>query len=237
MKKILTLAAVLTGFVASSYGQGTVLFSTSAAAATKVSTNAAVGGVAAGLTVANAGGGADYYYALFYSTAGSTVVGSSSTSVVGTNGTYAFNAASGQGWTFVASGTNTASAGKFAPFLSSENSDGSITIPTVAAAATAELVAIGWSATIGTTWQAVQSFLAGAGSTLPGWVGQSAVASIPLGNAPGTGSLNPESMFGATTGQVGGILLGEVIPTPEPGTLALAALGGASLLMFRRKNK
>ena len=228
MKKTL-LTILLGAFAVGAYAQGTVIFATTATASTKTSTNSVVGGTAAGLTSATAG---SYYYALFYSTTGATTVsGAGSTSIVGAGSHYVFNDAN---WTFVSYGANGA-AGKFAS-SGTVNSDGTTTIPTVAAAGTAELVVVGWSANIGSTWQSVQTYLAGPG--YDAWVGESAVASIVLGNAPGTaGSQSPISLFGTGVGQVGGLLLGQVqaVATPEPGTMALAALGGASMLLFLRR--
>ena len=55
----------------------------------------------------------------------------------------------------------------------------------------------------------------------------------------GAGVSTP-SLFGTTSPFSPGFTLGLVAPVaavPEPGTMALAALGGASLLLFRRKNK
>jgi hypothetical protein len=230
MKKTITILSLLTSFIAISYGQGTVIFATTAAAATRVSTNSVVGGPATG-QAAFTSTAPDFYYALFYSTTSTANVSGSSAAVVGTNGVYAFNGTGN--FTFVAYGTNNAAGGKFSSVGSAQNSDGTVTIPTIPATATASLVAIGWSANIGSTWQSLQTYLNN--PTFTAFTGESAVASIPLGNAPGTGTAQAEDIFGSTTGQVGGLILGLVTPVPEPGTMALAALSGASLLLFRRR--
>jgi hypothetical protein len=227
MKKTILTLAMAVGCVAASYGQGTVLFATTANAGTKVSTNSVVGGPATGLISATP---ATYYFALFYSQTGSTSVGGKATATVGGTTGYAFSDSAN--WSFVFSGVSTA-LGKFS---GAQNSDGSVTVP-VAAAGTAELVAIGWSANIGSSISDLQAFLNGTDNGVTtGWVGQSAVASIIMGNAPGTsGSQSPVSLFGTGAGQVGGMVLGEVVTTPEPTSLALAAMGGLSLLALRRK--
>jgi len=60
----------------------------------------------------------------------------------------------------------------------------------------------------------------------------------------GTGYNPNNASPGATPFGTGGSLINspntqlyllQVAPTPEPGTMALAALGGASLLLFRRR--
>jgi len=101
---------------------------------------------------------------------------------------------------------------------------------------------VGWSTDGGTysTWAQVSAALSngltGAGLQSGSYYGISAE-----GNAePGGGSpaLPVWHLFGTTDSAqgdpVGGFVLNEVT-VPEPGTMALAALGGASLLMFRRK--
>lgn len=117
MKKTLAIVGALGLLAASVQAQGWVTFQAGSSAATRISTNAVVGGAAAGLTAANDGTVAGtYYYALFYSTSQTTVGGVQSGSVSGTNGTYAFNAA---GWSFASTAfgadyaTNTGSAGRF----------------------------------------------------------------------------------------------------------------------------
>jgi hypothetical protein len=231
MKKLITISLLMSSLAVSSHAQGTVIFATSAAAGTRVSTNSVVGGPSTGQAGFSANA-PDYYYALFYSTSSTANVSGSAAAVVGTNGVYAFNGSGN--WTFVAYGTNTATGGKFASEPGYQNSDGSTTIPTIGASSTAELVAIGWSASIGSTYQALQTYLAN--PSFIAYAGESAVASIVLGNAPGSGgSQTPVALFGSGSGQVPGLLLGQIAPVPEPGTMALAALSGASLLLFRRR--
>jgi len=99
---------------------------------------------------------------------------------------------------------------------------------------------VGWSGNLGTTYAGTGNVL----SELQAWpvavtgtayFGESTVAAI---NPVSTSSSAGSPIFGAgliynpsTTPMV----LNALAAVPEPGTLALAALGGASLLMFRRK--
>jgi hypothetical protein len=68
-------------------------------------------------------------------------------------------------------------------------------------------------------------------------LGESVVSgSIATGNG---GLLPTPSLFQSSAPAIQAFQLGAftITSTPEPGTLALAALGGASLFAFRRKNK
>jgi hypothetical protein len=48
----------------------------------------------------------------------------------------------------------------------------------------------------------------------------------------GGGAIGTPSAFGVSPGQIGGF---NVVPVPEPSTMALAGLGAAGLLLFRRR--
>jgi hypothetical protein len=101
------------------------------------------------------------------------------------------------------------------------------------------IVMAGWSANLGTTWAAVIAKLNGP------------LAGIPLGSYVGLSIAGYETPNTADPGQVfigGGANAGGtpiqstltplyLIPVPEPTTLALAGLGGLSLLLFRRQRK
>jgi hypothetical protein len=96
-----------------------------------------------------------------------------------------------------------------------------------------------WSAsniTGGTTYFAVEVAWSTQGGTLTTLAAaEAAAATDPVGwsqvftYTPSTGIVSAPGWGTAQTGFFG------VAATPEPGTMALAALGGASLLMFRRK--
>jgi len=225
MKKTIAAIAILaTVGATASFGQGTVLFGNNNG--TRVSTNSVDGGAATGLVAA--GTAQSFYYALFYSTTQTTVNGSTA-AVAGTAGTYAFNVA---GWNNGTPSVNLFSTNAAAGRLqtSSPNSDLSTSLTGLNGGTAANFVVVGWSANIGNSISALQAWLAAPGTS--GWIGESVVSGSittgTLGSTPGPG------IFGSTGGLIPGFTLG-IVSVPEPGTLALAALGGASLLMFRRK--
>jgi len=221
MKKTLLAVSIAIGFVASTYAQGIVLFNNSNG--TRISTNSVVAGAATGVTGGAVQAQGAFYYALFASTA-STISGGGA-SALGTTGNYAFNDAA---WIFQSYGTNTATGGRF---VSSSSDSLSQTALTFAGGTAINYVVIGWSGNIGTTWQNVQTYLNGT-PAFNAFVGESAIGT----QTPGiSGSTPATGLFGASP-QLSGFTLGLVTaPVPEPGTMALAALGGASLLLFRRK--
>jgi len=242
MKKLI-LTSVALAITSSAFCQGFVTILAGANNATKMSTNSAVGGISTGTTVANSDG--VYYYALFASSSQTSINGSTA-AVSGQSANYVFNNLGGgtpsTGWELVGIATNTLAAGRIANFTQGTtsgnqgalNGDGSMSVANIAGGASAQMVVVGWdSIGIGTTLAALEAwYTAGAQG---GWIGQSAVTGpLTLGDGSLNGVANP---FGTGTGQVSGILLGET-PTgiiPEPSTMALAGIGGLSLLAFRRK--
>jgi len=237
MKKYIIATTALLVVATSAFSQGLVNFSAGLSAATRMSTNSVPGGPSAGLTSTTP---SLYYYALFAS-ASQTTVNGQTTAISGFNANYVFNnlgtGVPSTGWELVGIGANNAGAGRMNGVSQGTtsggqgalNADNSLTVQGIVGAANANLVTVGWLSTgIGTTLASLESWY-GAGA-VGGWIGQSAVANVTLGDGGLVITPNP---FGSGAGQVGGILLG--VAVPEPGTLALAALGGASLLLFRRK--
>jgi len=127
------------------------------------------------------------------------------------------------GWTTVGNlGTATASNGRF--------SVGTTTFATVTGGTSVWLEAIAWTGTSGTLATAVTTLsaaLQGASTE----VGSSGVWSQVLGDPNATPPGTPTPTAGPLNA-LGNIVLR---PVPEPSTIALAGLGAASLLLFRRK--
>jgi len=242
MKKLILTTLVASAIAGSAFAQGFVDFSTGATASNKISTNSAVGGALTGTTAATAG---LYYYALFVST-GQTSVGGNTNAILGFSAnTVLANLGDGQAdaWELVGIGASQATAGRQGAISqgstsgsqSALNSDNSMTVQGVLGAANVNTVAIGWSANIGSTLAALEAWFntPGTGGATTVWLGQSQVGvGLTLGNGALVGTPNA---MGPNAGQFPGFALGQYTVIPEPGTMALAALGGASLLMFRRK--
>ena len=106
---------------------------------------------------------------------------------------------------------------------------------------TNSIVMLGWSANMGSTWGAVSNLLNHPESDLTigsEFIGASATGYIAPGNA------NPGSILFANAPTATGLAISSpntqlflYVPIPEPGTLALASLGGAVVLMLRRRKK
>ena len=129
------------------------------------------------------------------------------------------------------------------------NTAGRVTVMAGGAAATVpwangvtnNIMMVGWSANLGTTWAAALANLQSSSYltalAAPGYFGTSVVGYI----TPSTSTTSGNPAFGSTAQSYGlpiqSLLtpLYIVAPVPEPGTMALAALGGASLLLFRRR--
>jgi|ERR1017187_857464 hypothetical protein len=224
MKK-LTLIAAMSALAFGAFAQGTIVANNSGT--TLFQTNGAAAGGAVG----------SFYFALL--TGGEYTGSNPSTQLSSLLST----------WTFTGViGTNTATAGR----LSSGSGLG-VTMLSQAnwpVYQTNSFIEIGWSSSLGTSFSAISSnivFAVANGNvwSTAGFFGISAVGDQTAGGTdPNTLATVPApNIFGAAANGVGGInqIQGggfnmlAVTATPEPGTLALAALGGASLLMFRRK--
>jgi hypothetical protein len=92
----------------------------------------------------------------------------------------------------------------------------------------------GWSASYGTDWSTAQTdFNNGVAKTI--W-GTSAIASgFALGPAAGPGYAIWQAASGTSTAKIGAFVLTQAAGVPEPSTMALAGLGLAGMLIFRRR--
>jgi hypothetical protein len=217
-KTILALAVAAIGV--SAFGQGHVNYSNNST--TRVSTNdtvnykgtALVGG-STGLTYGSGTAPSGFYYALLaQSYAGGATVNATLANVLTGGWTYTgVTAINGLAGGSISGGADTTTTAGMP--LGAQN----------------QFVVVGWSANLGiTTWAGYSAALAANNFTAGGFTGISAVGT-GLGNASppeaifsGTGIITPFTMFSTT-----------VTPVPEPTTLALAGLGGAALLLFRRR--
>jgi len=108
-------------------------------------------------------------------------------------------------------------------------------------AAPLDFMLVGWSANLGTTFAGAGGVL----SVLQSWAGQvtgaffgeSVVGStvISTANSAGTAVIGAAGSGLIYNPSSAPLVMNELATVPEPGTLALAALGGLSMLMFRRK--
>lgn len=143
----------------------------------------------------------------------------------------------------VFAGTSAGSLSFIAPVLpSSTGANGVIAAPTTAFAIpgsnpgeTTWFVQVrGWSASYGTDWSSAQADFATKAGVI--W-GESAIASgFALGPATGPGYAIWQASTGTSTLKIAAFTLTQSALIPEPSTLALAGLGIAGLLIFRRRS-
>lgn len=237
MKKALFTLAAAVAAVASSYGQGYVVFGNQAGV-TSVAVNSA-GALSTFTPTANTAS-PSYYYALFYATSSSATFNGSSAGVVGTptgdtvnsfvTGSSLFTQDAG-----VLGVNNTA--GRTGGGFADSNPNNIANGTPVPAGTQDAFIVLGWSANIGSTIASVQSFLNGTDTGVTsGFIGQSPVGVVTL--SPG-GNVAINNLFSSGTAgdkSIPGFDLGYVsAPTPEPTSIALGVMGGLSLLALRRK--
>jgi hypothetical protein len=240
MKKITLIAIALTMASLAAQAQGLVGFANTINAGTKISVNSTTGGTATGLMPAGAG---NFYFALFYSTTATTVEGSALSLIpqVGNNeaASWVWSDANwhfaGNGGPYNDNGTMFTSSG----YAQSTSTAGRLAglapdaVGGLAGGASAQFVVVGWSSNLGSTWGAVQTLINSGGPSVAGsyYLGES-IVSATLTAGDNSLVLSP-SIFGAS-GATPGFTLG-LVNVPEPSTIALAGLGGLSLLLFRRR--
>jgi hypothetical protein len=232
MKKLLIASVAVFGLAVSSFGQGEVQFTIGATAAQRVWVNTnliAAGGwynlggptTNGGAPTANIAG--QYMFAMFVAP---TSYAGLSTSPI-TPGANDKTPWTNPSWAFTLNyATNIASVGRAA---GNYNPDTSVTIPGFTSGTSANLMVIGWNTAVGGTTLAefLSAYNSGAAGLLYGY---SSISSTLIGGNP----LPPTALFGAGPGQIPGFVLGPVL-VPEPTTFALAGLGAAAMLIFRRR--
>jgi hypothetical protein len=236
MKKILTTLAI-SGFTLASFAQGTVSWTgvvnlfIAQTNATSTSGLTAGGGNATGSGTqgATAGNGSTlYFYELLVSssatTAPTTAAGLSSSWL--DTGLEAENGASANGR------------------ILQLNSGTAVVANNWGINTTMNVIMVGWSANLGNTYSAALANLSNWSTAASSISGN---AFFGIGSSVGSLAAQPGNpgvvVFGTSAGQVNDgasnplvmNLLANPTVVPEPGTMALAGLGGLSLLAFRRK--
>jgi len=220
MKKLLTIAA-LVGATSLSFGQGYVQFANGAGSrfstnAPGASTGTGFATVAAGTTVGQ------FYFELFAAPSTQNTISSTSDPTL-------------NGWTAVHIGTNSIQGGRFNG--NDQDTGQAIQVAGFASGTAADFAVVGWSASIGTSWAQAQAWwangsAAGSAST-PGYFGINTTVGQDITLAVFQGNYN--TPFGTIAGTINGFGLSYYSSIPEPSSFALAGLGAAAMLIFRRR--
>jgi len=213
MKKILALTALVAMGAIATYAQGLVSIAQSTAI---VSTN--------GPTIGQITGTGAYAFELLYSTdltltsAANAINGSPSTLALWTDSTVTGINGTGLNHGKITASASAAATGWTAPGLTYDNQR--------------SVIVVGWStAQYGSTWAGLVSQLTQAGGLAAGgYFGVTTVGQMAAGG--GSGSLPAVNAWSVLPTA---FTLNQVTATPEPATIALAGLGGLSLLALRRK--
>jgi hypothetical protein len=242
MKKLVLTSVCVLAVAGAAFGQGALNWQSISAGAMTAQTNAttfssftgggATGGAGGFNGVGGAGGAASlgtgfYYELLFTSYSGSVAAAPTSFAALAT-------------WTDSGlEASNSTTAGR----LSTMNPNAGVNINGFSAGGTGNantnsIMLVGWSASLGSTWSLSLSNMAAGNFTLGTYFGESnrgflqgAANGTSPGAAPfGTGATGQGLPISSLNTQ-----LFELQPTPEPATMALAGLGGLSLLALRRR--
>jgi hypothetical protein len=233
MKKLaLTTICVLT-IAGSAFAQGNVAWNTIVPSAMTAVTNSTTysplfggGSTGNGAVGSTAAGSTSFYYELLYTSYSGSQLATPTT----LNSLFTWSDAG-------LSATNASSAGRVFPVAPNAGAQVSWSPGT-----TNSIMLVGWSANLGTSWSSVSNVLsnwATLGSTIVGnaFFGESVTGYItPLSTATSPGA----AVFGTGATPQGLPILSlntplYIIPVPEPGTIALATLGGLSMLALRRR--
>jgi hypothetical protein len=228
MKKLVLTTVCAMAMASAALAQGNLTWSAIGANAMTAMTNTTqlsplFGGTAqtgtSGYTAINAGG---FMYELLYNTAFTGSLVAKPTTLAGLSS-----------WldAGLSAGNSTASAGKLTPISGST----AASVPW-AAGVTNNIMLVGWSMNLGSTWTAVSTKLQAWDNSITGaFFGMSNTGFI----APSTA--NPGIAPFGTVANAGGTPINSVntmlyaLPVPEPATFALFGLGGLGLLLFRRR--
>ncbi len=103
----------------------------------------------------------------------------------------------------------------------------SLALPTLPVSGDMEFIVVVWQTSAGASWAAATGGGAGSQSTYVGHGGTEWGFSAPITFTPNT--------FPSPNSNLQGLTSFNLVPVPEPTTLALGGLGAAALLLFRRR--
>jgi len=226
MKKLVLTSIIAAAAVVQTFGQGQVVIGNGSTS--KIWTNSVASTTTGVGAIMPASGSQGYTFALFAYYAGASAASSTNSGTAVQNTDNSTTPSLDANWELVGYGVNGGS-GRITDANSFE------TVNNLSIGTYATLMMIGWNTAVGgstiTSFDTAYAAALAAGGT--GLLyGYSADGSILLGN--GTTPANT-SAVGTGAGNIPAFTLGVVQPIPEPGTIAMAALGGLSLLAFRRK--
>jgi len=241
MKKLIIASVCSLAVVGAAFGQGAVNWGSISFANFTAQTNTvtyssftgggstaggATGVAAVGATQGAASLGSGYFYALLVG-----AVWNGSAATVPSTSFAQFSSWTDSG---LAASNNVFSAGR----VGVENPNTAATVNAMSSSVSNSIVLVGWSANLGSTWStALGNMEAGtwSGNAFFGVSNEGFIEAATLPASQGNSVFGSAAQTYGTPIQSLNTQLFLLSPVPEPGTIALAALGGASLLLFRRK--